>query len=653
MRAFVVAIAVSIPMIAIACSPPQELPEARVPKTLPLAFDAPTHAIMALDDPSSFTLSPDGSEMAWIQQLVGGNHEYRVAPAARPAEAVAYPYAAQGMVWTERTGLITGSYPPTLLRAGSAGVRQDDFPEILRQFRASDRNELGVSGTRVRSHPYYDLGARIVVTDGRGVPARRLRFIPASNRDRILTLDIGLFDTELTVLRLPRNQLVVSTRRQETPGGPVTHWLHHGFGAPIPLGTASNPELTFITARPGDDESSVYAYRHTRDGGRNLVLLDLHSGTETSILSGVDSLLLHGQFTDRNQILIYIYERPGQPWPVPVTDDARLALELVQSHDLAHRSDLSFEALSVSVESRRFVFRRVREDGRLRFVLVDLENLTASEFQFVDVERPELSVEILNVDSSDGVRVPSFLFRPSARSASSPLAVVLHGGPMQHDTATPNPLHSIFLDYGFDVLALNYRGSTGHGFAHERAGDLEYDSGMIDDVNLAIAAALELTNRSAATPVLISGGSFGGHLSFATARSAQHNICALIAINPVSDLVEFQRLGWPYLSALSNTQWQQIYGAWFDEDNAQRLSAASAVTRPENWDTPVAVIASENDMITPERMVSRVAEIYADDFFTPYVVMPNQGHAILPAVIEPVLAETLDNAMSGPCSANE
>ena len=652
MRVVVVGLVVGITALISACTEPQEPAEAREPKSTPLSFGAPAHAIMALDNPVAFSLSPDGSEMAWIQPLIGGSHEYRVAPVGRPEEAVAYTHSSAGLVWTERTGLITGTYPPVVFRPGTAAVRHQTISDVMRPIRTADRIERGIHASSYNRKPYLNYGAITVTTHGRGLPTKRVRYVPASNRDRIVTREIGLFDTATTVLPLSRHELVVVTRRQESPDSTVTSWLHHGFGDAIPLGRALAPDLTLIPGRPADSTSSVYAYRHDEAGGRQLVRLDLETRDETAIELDVSPDALHGHFSDRDQILTYVYERPGQPWPVPLTEDAGRALELAVAHDLANRSDLSFTAVSISKASRRYVFRRVRADGRLRFTLVDLVNETASEFQFQDMERPLISVDILDVTAPDGLTVPAFLFRPASDASNRPLVVALHGGPMQHDLATPDATHSMFLDYGLDVLTLNYRGSTGHGSVHERAGDLEFDRGMIDDINAAITEALIVSGRAADAPVILYGHSFGGHLAFAAARSAQHRYCAAIVQNPGSDLVEFQRLGWPYLGGPWIENWRQVYGSWHDDEAAARLTAASAVTRPDDWTTPVAVIAGEYDVITPERMVAELADIYAEDLFTPYQVIPIEGHTISAAVFAPVLNDTLDAALAGPCRVN-
>jgi dipeptidyl aminopeptidase/acylaminoacyl peptidase len=256
------------------------------------------------------------------------------------------------------------------------------------------------------------------------------------------------------------------------------------------------------------------------------------------------------------------------------------------------------------------------------------------------------------VPSSDGRLIPAFLQQPANATDGAALIVSIHGGPMANDSAAPDPLNRGFLARGLPVLTINYRGSTGHGVEHERAGDMEFDGLMIRDLEAAIAAVFDQGLVAHATPVILFGHSVGGHLECARARDTPELACAVIAINPASDLVGFQRRGAPFLDAWSNAQWRRIYGAWYEPHDGARLAAASATNRPDDWATPVAIIASQNDTITPQDMVAEAAAIYQDDLFLPYRVVEGASHNFVPRQHDDAVGAALTAALAGPCRTN-
>ena len=58
---------------------------------------------------------------------------------------------------------------------------------------------------------------------------------------------------------------------------------------------------------------------------------------------------------------------------------------------------------------------------------------------------------------------------PNAASAASPLIVLVHGGPTSQAEAGFNPRVAFWVDRGWAVLLVNYRGSTGYGRAYAQA----------------------------------------------------------------------------------------------------------------------------------------------------------------------------------------
>src|SRR5207244_13240264 len=75
-----------------------------------------------------------------------------------------------------------------------------------------------------------------------------------------------------------------------------------------------------------------------------------------------------------------------------------------------------------------------------------------------------------------------FLAGPAA-SRPHPTVVLVHGGPTYHDRDAFSPWVQAWVDHGFAVALVNYRGSTGYGRAWRDA--LEGDPGLTELEDLA------------------------------------------------------------------------------------------------------------------------------------------------------------------------
>ena len=74
--------------------------------------------------------------------------------------------------------------------------------------------------------------------------------------------------------------------------------------------------------------------------------------------------------------------------------------------------------------------------------------------------------------SSDGATVHGLLSLPADRAADAgppPVIVRVHGGPTGHVEAGFDARTSYYLDRGWAVLQVNYRGSSGYGRAYRQA----------------------------------------------------------------------------------------------------------------------------------------------------------------------------------------
>lgn len=118
----------------------------------------------------------------------------------------------------------------------------------------------------------------------------------------------------------------------------------------------------------------------------------------------------------------------------------------------------------------------------------------------------------LRYKARDGLEIPALLtMPPGAKKDKLPLIVMVHGGPYARGNSWGWDAESQFLaTRGYAVLEPDFRGSTGYGNAHFRAGWKQWGKAMQDDIADGVKWAVA---QGIADParVCIAGASYGGY----------------------------------------------------------------------------------------------------------------------------------------------
>jgi dipeptidyl aminopeptidase/acylaminoacyl peptidase len=138
-------------------------------------------------------------------------------------------------------------------------------------------------------------------------------------------------------------------------------------------------------------------------------------------------------------------------------------------------------------------------------------------------------------ENGHGQTIHGFVVTPPGEGPF-PTVLSIHGGPEHHHTDDFSPKVQAFVDGGFAVVLVNYRGSTGYGRAHREAihGDIGFPES--EDV---IAALDHVVAEGIADParVCFSGWSWGGYLATLNAGINPDRWRAVFAGIPVGDYV--------------------------------------------------------------------------------------------------------------------
>ncbi|MET8324702.1 prolyl oligopeptidase family serine peptidase [Streptomyces sp. NPDC005181] len=211
-------------------------------------------------------------------------------------------------------------------------------------------------------------------------------------------------------------------------------------------------------------------------------------------------------------------------------------------------------------------------------------------------------VEDVWVDGPGG-RIHALVQRPAA-PAEGPFPTVfeIHGGPTWHDSDAFASGPAAWVDHGYAVVRVNYRGSTGYGRAWTDA--LKHRVGLIELED--IAAVREWAVKSGlADPakLVLAGGSWGGYLTLLGLGTQPDDWALGLAAVPVADYVTAYHDEMEALKAMDRT----LLGGT-PEEVPERFEASSPLTYVDAVRTPVYISAGVNDPRCPIRQVENYVD---------------------------------------------
>ncbi|MFF5210043.1 prolyl oligopeptidase family serine peptidase [Streptosporangium sp. NPDC000396] len=218
---------------------------------------------------------------------------------------------------------------------------------------------------------------------------------------------------------------------------------------------------------------------------------------------------------------------------------------------------------------------------------------------------PSVPVEDMDVEGPGG-RIHALVSRPERGSRPFPAVFLLHGGPGSQDDDSFVPQVAAWVDLGFVVVRVNYRGSTGYGSAWRDA-----LVGEVGHIELADVAAVRdiLVDRGLADPdrLVLSGASWGGYLTLLGLGTQPKTWAAGIATVPIADHLAAYEEETEALRAYHRA----LFGGSPGEQ-PERYANCSPITYVDRVEAPVLILAGENDPRCPirqiETYVSRLAE---------------------------------------------
>lgn len=248
---------------------------------------------------------------------------------------------------------------------------------------------------------------------------------------------------------------------------------------------------------------------------------------------------------------------------------------------------------------------------------------TDSETGPIDLsELPE--PQLIHWKSFDGREISGFLYPPPPKfRGPRPVIVKIHGGPeSQSRPGFLDRLNYFINERGIAVILPNVRGSSGYGKSFLKLDNALQREGTYRDIE-ALLQWIGTQPELDAERILVTGGSYGGHMTLATAARYSELIRCSIDIVGISNLRTFLENTQGYRRDLRRAE----YGDERDPEIREFLDRTAPLTMADQIRKPMLVIQGRNDPRVPISESDQIVETLQKSE-TPvwYIVANDEGH---------------------------
>ncbi|WP_223206070.1 S9 family peptidase [Streptomyces xanthii] len=328
---------------------------------------------------------------------------------------------------------------------------------------------------------------------------------------------------------------------------------------------------------------------HQRRGHWEPMVWDVASGTETDLTLDLPGDVSAEWYPDGSALLIaHSFEARGDLWRYEFATGALTRVDTPRGtvSGASARPDGSVEYLWSSAAEPPVVRSTSGE------VVLDPPGFTAP-----------LSVPVEDVwVEGPGGRVHALVQRPAGASGPLPTVFEIHGGPTWHDSDAFAAGPAAWLDHGYAVVRVNYRGSTGYG--REWTDALKHRVGLIELEDIAAVREWAVSSGLADPERLVlAGGSWGGFLTLLGLGTQPGAWAVGLAAVPVADYPAAYEDEMEALKALDRT----LFGG-SPEEVPDRYAASSPLTYVDDVKAPVHISAGLNDPRCPIRQIDNYVD---------------------------------------------
>ncbi|MYN06459.1 S9 family peptidase [Pseudoduganella aquatica] len=236
-----------------------------------------------------------------------------------------------------------------------------------------------------------------------------------------------------------------------------------------------------------------------------------------------------------------------------------------------------------------------------------LYNSANRQLSKIGASRPQIrpgqmgKQDLVTYAARDGLQIPAWLTLPHGKDKNLPMVVLVHGGPFVRGGQWGwRPDVQFLASRGYAVLEPEYRGSTGFGEAHFKAGWKQWGLKMQDDIadgtRWAIAQGIADGKR-----ICIAGASYGGYATLMGLVNNPELYQCGVEWAGVTDIKLMYTGHWSFQSDLPDA-WKQ-YGMPHligdPEKDAEQLKATSPLEQAARIRQPLLLAYGGSDMRMP------------------------------------------------------
>ncbi|WP_340679322.1 prolyl oligopeptidase family serine peptidase [Paraglaciecola sp.] len=334
-----------------------------------------------------------------------------------------------------------------------------------------------------------------------------------------------------------------------------------------------NPDEVYVKANLGEDTTGIYTY-NIRTGKYSERLFGLES-------LDVDSIILSTKSTNRGHLLGFSYT---SKYPTRYFLDADEEALYKGIEALFPKKVISL--VSRSEDDNAIVIRTSSDhDPGSYFLLTNKKKLDFLGERSPLIKPENLSdVKYVKYTARDGRKIPAYITIPKGKGPF-PAVIMPHGGPWARDVVIYDEWSQLLAHHGYIVIQPQYRGSTGFGLEHWKAGDGKWGLEMQDDND---DAAMYLVEKGLADKdkLAIFGWSYGGYAAFAAAMRKDNIYQCAIAGAGITDLSRITA------TLFGASRYGRIY-------QAPTVKGVSPIEHVKDLNVPLLIIHGDIDQRVP------------------------------------------------------
>jgi dipeptidyl aminopeptidase/acylaminoacyl peptidase len=232
--------------------------------------------------------------------------------------------------------------------------------------------------------------------------------------------------------------------------------------------------------------------------------------------------------------------------------------------------------------------------------------------------------ELVRWPSTEGAQISGFLYRPPSRfTGKRPVIINIHGGPESQSRPGFIGRNNYFLsELGVAIILPNVRGSSGFGKTFLMADNGTNRHRSYQDIG-ALLDWIKTRPDLDADRILVTGGSYGGHMTLVAATQYNDRIRASVSIAAISNLVSNLEHTESYRRNLRRAE----YGDERDPKTRQYMNELAPMALVQNITKPMFVIHGENDPRVPVSEAHQIVDAARANKAPVWLLLgKNEGH---------------------------